>query len=102
MGHCLRVFAGLIGVGLVLPMGARAEEKDADPELGTHGFAKSGDVRIHYVTKGSGPLLVMLHGFPDYWYTWRHQMPALAEQFQVVAIDLRGYNASDKPDGVEN
>ncbi len=71
-------------------------------ELGTHGFAPSGDVRIHYVTKGEGPLVVMIHGFPDFWYTWRKQMPALAEKFQVVAIDQRGYNLSDQPIGVEN
>lgn len=71
-------------------------------DLGEHGFADSGGVKIHYVAKGEGPLLVMIHGFPDYWYTWRHQMPALAEHFQVVAIDLRGYNKSDKPEGVES
>ena len=71
-------------------------------ELGTHGYAQSGDVRIHYVTKGEGPLVVMIHGFPDYWYTWRKQIPALAEKFQVVAIDQRGYNLSDQPKGVEN
>jgi pimeloyl-ACP methyl ester carboxylesterase len=70
-------------------------------ELGEHGFAKSGDVKIHYVTAGKGPLVVMIHGFPDYWYTWRHQMPALAEHFQVVAIDQRGYNKSDAPEGVD-
>ncbi len=70
--------------------------------LGTHGFAESGDVKIHYVTAGEGPLVVMIHGFPDYWYTWRHQMPELAKHFQVVAIDQRGYNKSDQPEGVEN
>ncbi len=73
-----------------------------ESERGTHGYAQSGDVRIHYVTKGEGPLVVMIHGFPDYWYTWRKQMPALAEKFQVVAIDQRGYNLSDQPKGVEN
>jgi pimeloyl-ACP methyl ester carboxylesterase len=51
---------------------------------------------------GKGPLVVLIHGFPDYWYTWRKQMPALAEHFQVVAIDQRGYNKSDQPKGVEN
>lgn len=70
-------------------------------ELGAEGFADSGGVKIHYVTKGNGPLLVMIHGFPDYWYTWREQIPALAEHFQVVAIDQRGYNKSDKPQGVD-
>src|SRR5690242_20318099 len=74
----------------------------AAEDLGEHGFANSSGVKIHYVTRGKGPLLVLLHGFPDYWYTWRKQMPALAEHFQVVAIDLRGYNESDKPKGVED
>jgi epoxide hydrolase 4 len=71
-------------------------------EIGEDGFADSDGVKIHYVTLGKGPLVVMLHGFPDYWYTWRDQMPALAKHFQVVAIDLRGYNQSDQPKGVEN
>jgi epoxide hydrolase 4 len=71
-------------------------------EMGEEGFADSSGVKIHYVTMGKGPLVVMLHGFPDFWYTWRDQMPALAKHFQVVAIDLRGYNKSDQPEGVEN
>ncbi len=67
-----------------------------------HGYAVSdGGVKIHYATLGKGPLVVMIHGFPDFWYSWRHQMAALAESFQVVAIDQRGYNLSDKPKGVE-
>jgi pimeloyl-ACP methyl ester carboxylesterase len=73
-----------------------------ETDLGTHGFARSGDVKIHYVTSGEGPLVVMIHGFPDYWYTWRKQIPELAKHFQVVAIDQRGYNKSDQPEGVEN
>jgi pimeloyl-ACP methyl ester carboxylesterase len=67
-----------------------------------HGYADSNGVKIHYATAGSGPLVVMIHGFPDYWYTWRRQMEGLADKFQVVAIDQRGYNLSDKPKGVEN
>ena len=66
-----------------------------------YGFADSNGVKIHCATLGKGPLVVMIHGFPDYWYTWRHQMEALAEDHQVVAIDMRGYNKSDKPKGVE-
>ncbi len=68
----------------------------------SHGYADSGDVRIHYAAVGEGPLVVMIHGFPDYWYTWRNQMEALAKSYRVVAIDQRGYNLSDKPDGVDN
>lgn len=71
-------------------------------EMGKEGYADSTGVKIHYVTKGKGPLLILIHGFPDFSYTWRHQMPALAKHFQTVAIDLRGYNKSDQPAGVEN
>ncbi len=67
-----------------------------------HGYADSNGVKIHYASLGSGPLIVMIHGFPDFWYTWRDQMEALADKFQCVAIDQRGYNLSDKPKGVEN
>jgi len=72
-----------------------------EAESGTSGFAQSGEVKIHYVTRGQGPLVVLIHGFPDYWYTWRRQMPALSESFQVVAMDQRGFNRSDQPEGVE-
>lgn len=68
----------------------------------THGYADSNGVKIHYASLGQGPLIVMIHGFPDYWYTWRDQMAALSDKFQCVAIDQRGYNLSDKPKGVEN
>ena len=68
----------------------------------THGYADSNGVKIHYASIGKGPLVVMIHGFPDYWYSWRHQMEALSDSYQVVAIDQRGYNLSDKPKGVEN
>ncbi len=74
----------------------------AAQELGEEGFADSGGVKIHYVTAGKGPLVVLIHGFPDYWYSWRDQMPELAKHFQVVAIDQRGYNKSDQPKGVDN
>jgi pimeloyl-ACP methyl ester carboxylesterase len=71
-------------------------------DLGAGGFADSGGVRIHYVTKGTGPLVVLVHGIPGFWYDWRNQIPALARHFQVVAIDQRGFNRSDQPEGVEN
>jgi pimeloyl-ACP methyl ester carboxylesterase len=71
-------------------------------ELGEDGYVDSNGVKIHYVTMGSGEPCILIHGFPDFWYTWRAQMPELAKHFQVVAIDQRGYNLSDKPEGVEN
>lgn len=67
-----------------------------------HGYADNDGVKIHYAAIGEGPLVVMIHGFPDFWYTWREQMEALAGEYRLVAIDQRGYNLSDKPEGVEN
>ncbi len=67
-----------------------------------HGYADSDGVKIHYASVGEGPLVVMIHGFPDFWYSWRHQMEGLKDDYQVVAIDQRGYNLSDKPEGEEN
>ncbi len=55
-------------------------------------------IRMHYVTQGEGPLILLLHGFPEFWYSWRYQIPFLAEHgYTVVAPDLRGYNDTDKP-----
>jgi pimeloyl-ACP methyl ester carboxylesterase len=66
-----------------------------------HGHADLSEVRLHYVELGEGPLVVLLHGFPEFWYAWRFQIPALAAAgFRVVAPDLRGYNTSAKPPGV--
>ena len=65
-----------------------------------HGLARTGGPEIHYVEHGAGPLVVLLHGFPDFWYLWRHQIPSLASAgFRVAAMDMRGYNRSDKPAG---
>lgn len=65
-----------------------------------HAFIQTNGIRLHYVTAGKGPLVVLLHGFPEFWYEWRHQIPLLAKHFTVVAPDLRGYNESDKPSKV--
>jgi pimeloyl-ACP methyl ester carboxylesterase len=54
-------------------------------------------IRLHWVEQGTGPLVLLLHGFPEFWYSWRRQIPVLAERFRVVAPDLRGYNLSEKP-----
>ncbi|MBX9579660.1 MAG: alpha/beta hydrolase, partial [Gemmataceae bacterium] len=66
------------------------------------GFLDSNGVKLHYVTAGDGPLVVLLHGFPDFHYTWRDQIPALSKHFRVVALDLRGYNGSDQPADVDD
>jgi pimeloyl-ACP methyl ester carboxylesterase len=66
-------------------------------ETWKHEYITTNGVKLHYVTQGEGPLMLMLHGFPEFWYSWRHQIPEFATYFKVVAVDLRGYNDSDKP-----
>ncbi|KJH72843.1 alpha/beta fold hydrolase [Aliterella atlantica] len=62
-----------------------------------HEYIDTNGIKLHYVTQGSGELMLMLHGFPEFWYSWRHQIPEFAQNYKVVALDLRGYNDSDKP-----
>jgi epoxide hydrolase 4 len=65
------------------------------------GYADVGDVTLHYVEAGDGPLVVLLHGFPEFWFGWRRQIaPLAAAGFRVVAPDTRGYNLSSRPEGV--
>jgi pimeloyl-ACP methyl ester carboxylesterase len=67
-----------------------------------HGYVENNGVKIHYAAIGAGPPVVMIHGFPDFWYSWREQMAGLKDQFRLIAIDQRGYNKSGQPAGVEN
>ena len=64
----------------------------------THRDISANGVRLHVAEAGTGPLVLLLHGYPQFWWTWRHQLTALADAgFHAVAPDLRGYGASDKP-----
>jgi pimeloyl-ACP methyl ester carboxylesterase len=72
-----------------------------------HGYVDSAGVKIHYAAYGpkgpAVPVVVMVHGFPDFWYTWRDQMRALGDAgYRTVALDLRGYNLSGQPEGAEH
>lgn len=69
--------------------------------LWQHKFIAANGLQLHCVMQGEGPLMLMLHGFPEFWYSWRHQIPEFAKDYKVVALDLRGYNESDKPKGVK-
>ncbi len=95
--------ASILSVGLAagLTLAGTAAAADLESRV-THRYAASAGVKIHYATLGAGPLIVMIHGFPDFWYSWRHQMEGLSANFQVAAIDLRGYNLSDKPKGLDS
>ncbi len=68
----------------------------------THRFVETGGVRLHVAEAGTGPLVLLLHGFPECWYSWRHQLTALADAgYHVVAPDQRGYGRSDAPDAID-
>src|ERR1700724_1928018 len=73
----------------------------AMPEV-THRMIETNGIRLHMAEQGEGPLVILCHGFPECWYSWRHQLPALAKAgFRAVAPDLRGYGRSDRPEEVE-
>ncbi len=68
-----------------------------------HGYASVNGIRLHYAESGSGDdLVLLLHGFPEFWYSWRHQLIGLGGRYHVVAPDMRGYNLSDKPSRVKD
>ena len=65
-------------------------------------MVRTNGVRLHCVVSGEGPLVVLLHGFPECWYSWRHQLAALAEAgFRAVAPDMRGYGQTDRPEAID-
>jgi pimeloyl-ACP methyl ester carboxylesterase len=73
----------------------------AMPEV-THRMVEKNGIRLHLAEQGEGPLVILCHGFPECWYSWRHQLGALAKAgFRAVAPDLRGYGRSDRPEEVE-
>jgi soluble epoxide hydrolase/lipid-phosphate phosphatase len=71
-------------------------------ETWQHQFVETNGIRMHYVEQGRGFPVLLLHGFPELWYSWRYQIPALANAgFHAIAPDLRGYGETDKPEGIE-
>src|SRR5215831_3336446 len=67
-----------------------------------HRTVVSNGIHLHFAEQGEGPLVVLCHGFPESWYSWRHQLPALsAAGFHAVAVDMRGYGQSDRPEAIE-
>jgi pimeloyl-ACP methyl ester carboxylesterase len=102
-----------VGAGFAEPLLAAAPEPSAaspeptswaDPAMPevTHRMVETNGVRLHVAEQGAGPLVILCHGFPECWYSWRHQLPALARAgFRAVAPDLRGYGRSDRPGDVE-
>ena len=83
-------------ISLILPCLALSSNAADLPKGAESKFAQVNGIRLHYVKMGEGPLLILLHGWPQTWYEWRKVMPALANKFTVVAPDLRGLGLSEK------
>src|SRR5512139_1634622 len=67
-----------------------------------HRTVETNGIRMHIAEAGAGPLVVLCHGFPESWYSWRHQIPALAAAgYRVVAPDQRGYGTTDAPEAID-
>jgi pimeloyl-ACP methyl ester carboxylesterase len=97
MGRHTNIFRAALAAALLIAGVASAQP--ARP-AGNDRYAENGGVKIHYVVQGKGPLVVMIHGFPDYWATWKPLMKTLnAAGYRTAALDNRGYNLSDKPQG---
>lgn len=91
----------ILAVCLLAPVAALANDADIFDAV-EHHYADNDGVKLHYVTLGQGDPVLFVHGFPDVWFSWTHQMDGLKDDFKVAAMDLRAYNKSDKPEGVEN
>lgn len=95
MGRHGNIFGAVLAAALLI-----AGVSSAAAPARSDRYAENGGVRIHYVAQGKGPLVVLIHGFPDYWATWKPLMATLnAAGYRTAALDLRGYNLSDKPKG---
>jgi hypothetical protein len=102
-----------VGAALTEPLHAvAATAGEANPEPASwadpampgvmHRMIATNGIRLHVAEQGEGPLVLLVHGFPECWYSWRHQLGSLADAgFHAVAIDLRGYGRSDRPEEVE-
>lgn len=91
----------LIAVVAAFAVCAGAYAEDFMKKVTDH-YADSNGVKIHYVKAGEGPMILFIHGFPDFWYSWHNQMEGLMDEYTVVAMDTRGYNLSDKPEKQED
>jgi len=101
MGFSRGLASGAKGLWAMALMGTAIPAFAID-DLVEHKYVENNGVRIHYAITGRGPLIVFIHGFPDFWYSWRYQMTQLKDDFRVAAIDTRGYNKSSKPKNQED
>jgi pimeloyl-ACP methyl ester carboxylesterase len=96
------IFA-LLGLAMTLPgKAAWAQREKGSDTMWKHEYATVNGVKLHYVTQGSGQVILFLHGFPEFWYAWKDQIPEFGKTYQAIALDMRGYNLSEKPPKVED
>jgi len=97
-----REFIGRLGVAAVGAIcGSSLSYAQATGSVAHRRIGANG-IHLHFVEQGEGPLIVLCHGFPESWYSWRHQLPALsAAGFRAVAVDMRGYGQSDRPEAID-
>lgn len=89
-----------------IPASEKVAAAMVDPRFGSHGYHSVNSLKFHYVETGTkfkarGPALLFLHGFPEFWYSWRNQLEALGKAHHCIAVDLRGYGWTDKPQEVD-
>src|SRR4029077_3353058 len=97
-----REFIALAGSAIAWSRTARAQSKKEQQMEVRHRTVSTNGINMHIAEAGAGPLVVMCHGFPESWYSWRHQLAALAEAgFHAVAPDMRGYGQTDSPEAID-
>src|ERR1700730_15414820 len=89
-----RLLAGTLLAGCLASSASAAKKEKS---MLKDDYVKVNGVRIHYVSAGKGPLILFLHGFPEFWYEWKNQLAEFGKDHQAIAPDMRGYNLSDKP-----
>src|SRR2546428_174534 len=84
-------------------MSSEETAKEGATQAVSHRFVETNGLKMHLAEQGMGPLVLLCHGFPEFWYSWRYQMSALAAAgYHVVAPDQRGYGQTERPDAVES
>src|SRR4249920_3612945 len=91
----------LIVVSLAAGLLPRAAHAQGAPAPFQDRYAEVNGQRLHYATVGEGPLVLFLHGYPSFWYQWKDQMIEMGRDHQAVGLDMRGYNLSSRPVGLE-
>jgi pimeloyl-ACP methyl ester carboxylesterase len=96
----MRYAAATIAGVMMLSLAAASDVQAQRAEF-RHDYAEVNGVRLHYASIGQGPLVVFLHGYPSFWYQWKDQMAEVGRDHLAIGLDMRGYNLSSRPDGVD-